>query len=133
MIHNHEVGGSIPPHATNYKLRGLSTSLGGKAFFISLPMFYFYVLYSLKDNRLYKGSTTDLPKRILQHNAGRTPSTKYRRPLILLYFEPYSDKAQAYQREAWTKTLEGGAELKALLINKKLLNQNGCLNLIDKK
>ena len=92
-------------------------------------MHYFYVLYSLKDNRLYKGATADLPKRILQHNNGRTPSTKHRRPLILLYFESFPEKKQATNREAWAKTLEGGAALKQLLIDKQLLLQNGQLNL----
>jgi putative endonuclease len=33
-------------------------------------MFYFYVLYSLKDNRLYKGATSNLLRRLQQHNAG---------------------------------------------------------------
>ena len=91
-------------------------------------MHYFYVLYSLKDNRLYKGCTSDLPKRLLQHNAGRTPSTKHRRPLILLYFEYYAEKRQATKREAWSKTMEGGAELKQLLVDKNLLLPNGHLN-----
>jgi predicted GIY-YIG superfamily endonuclease len=35
-------------------------------------MFYFYVLYSLKDNRLYKGSTSNLLRRVEQHSAGAT-------------------------------------------------------------
>jgi predicted GIY-YIG superfamily endonuclease len=35
-------------------------------------MFYFYVLYSLKDNRLYKGATSNLLRRLQQHNAGAT-------------------------------------------------------------
>ncbi|MCR9102446.1 MAG: GIY-YIG nuclease family protein, partial [bacterium] len=58
-------------------------------------MHYFYVLYSLKDNRLYKGSTSNLLRRVEQHNAGATRSTKHRRPFILLYFEEYADQLTA--------------------------------------
>jgi putative endonuclease len=39
-------------------------------------MYYVYVLKSEKDGRLYKGLTSDLEKRLLQHNAGITKSTK---------------------------------------------------------
>lgn len=35
-------------------------------------MHYFYVLYSLKDNRLYKGATSNLLQRLQQHNAEAT-------------------------------------------------------------
>ena len=90
-------------------------------------MFYFYVRYSLKDGRLYKGSTSDLPKRVLQHNAGRTPSTKYRRPFILLYFEPFEQKVEASARERWSKSLEGGVALKQLLMDKHLLKPDGTI------
>ncbi len=94
-------------------------------------MFYFYVLYSLKDNRLYKGASSDLPKRILQHNAGMVRSTKNRRPLILLYFETFDKKSEAFAKERWAKSLEGGPSLKKLLIEKQLLMENGILNLSD--
>ena len=91
-------------------------------------MFYFYVLYSLKDGRLYKGSTSDLLRRLQQHNAGRTPSTKNRRPLILLYFEEFEQKAEAAKREARAKTLEGGVALKRLLMDKALIDEQGKIN-----
>ena len=65
-------------------------------------MCFFYVLYSLKDGRLYKGSSSNLLNRIQQHNNGRTASTKHRRLLILLYFEIFDDKKDATQREAWS-------------------------------
>ena len=91
-------------------------------------MFYFYVLYSLKDDKLYKGSSSNLLNRLKQHNAGRTKSTKHRRPLILLYFEVFEEKQMATQREAWSKTLEGGSTLRQILIDKNLLSESGKLN-----
>ncbi|KGE88434.1 MAG: GIY-YIG nuclease family protein [Phaeodactylibacter xiamenensis] len=92
-------------------------------------MFYFYVLYSLKDNRLYKGATSNLLRRLQQHNAGGTRSTKHRRPLILLYFEEYAEQSAALSRERWSKSLEGGAALRELLKSAGLLNEEGQINL----
>ncbi|MEX2341008.1 MAG: GIY-YIG nuclease family protein [Candidatus Paceibacterota bacterium] len=39
-------------------------------------MFYIYVLKSLKDNELYIGSTSNLKRRFVEHNAGDVKSTK---------------------------------------------------------
>jgi len=55
-------------------------------------MYYFYVLYSLKDQKLYKGFSTDVYKRLARHNNGATKSTKHRRPFVLIYFEPTLDQ-----------------------------------------
>jgi putative endonuclease len=87
-------------------------------------MFYFYVLYSLKDNRLYKGSTSNLLRRVEQHNAGATRSTKHRRPFILLYFEEYADQLAALSRERWSKSLEGRAAKKRPFQRKSLQSIN---------
>ena len=87
-------------------------------------MHYFYILYSLKDNRLYKGYSSDIQKRLAKHNAGGTPSTKHRRPFVLIYFEEYSTKKEALDRERWAKSLEGGTELKKILKVQKVLNEN---------
>lgn len=62
-------------------------------------MFYTYVLQSKWDGKLYVGSTNNLRRRVKEHNAGDVPSTKPRRPLILLYYEAYSAEADARNRE----------------------------------
>ena len=90
-------------------------------------MYYFYVLYSLKDGRLYKGSTGDIGQRLLRHNAGATASTKHRRPLILIYVEAFPDKSGATARERWSKSLEGGAALRNILEEKDILDETGDL------
>ncbi|HSA83879.1 MAG TPA: GIY-YIG nuclease family protein [Patescibacteria group bacterium] len=74
-------------------------------------MYYVYVLKSLKDGNLYKGSTADLKKRIERHNTGQVPSTKNRRPFKLIYYEAYQVKSDAIKRELFIKTLEGGKNL----------------------
>lgn len=78
-------------------------------------MYYVYVLKSLKDGKLYKGSTSDLKKRLERHHNGQVPATKNRRPFKLIYYEAYSIKIDAIRRERLIKTLEGGASLQVQL------------------
>jgi len=62
-------------------------------------MFYVYILKSKKDKNLYIGSTKDLKKRLVDHNAGRVFLTKLRRPLELIYYEAYKSEKDAFHRE----------------------------------
>jgi len=48
---------------------------------------YTYVLKSSKDNHFYIGSTTDIQRRLYQHNSGLVQSTKNRKPLILIGYK----------------------------------------------
>lgn len=66
-------------------------------------MYYFYVLKSNKDNKLYFGSTSDLKRRHAEHNRGEVASTKLRRPLTLIYYEAYLDESVAREREKVVK------------------------------
>ena len=92
-------------------------------------MFYFYVLYSLKDQKLYKGYSSNMGERFIKHSMGGTRSTNHRRPLILLYVESFETSVDARARERWSKSAEGGPVLRELLIEKGLLAADGKLNL----
>ena len=92
-------------------------------------MFYFYVLYSLKDQKLYKGYSEDAAARLLKHNAGGSTSTKNRRPFVLIYLEQYHSKQEAMARERWSKTLVGGTELKQILISNGIIDSKSKLNI----
>ena len=50
-------------------------------------MYFVYVLRSEKDGRLYKGFSSNLEKRIREHNSGKTKSTKGYLPWKLVYSE----------------------------------------------
>ena len=77
-------------------------------------MYYVYILQSLKrDNWLYKGFTTDLKRRILEHNAGKNFSTAPYIPLKLVYYECYLIRAEA--REKYLKTSMGKRVIKKQL------------------
>lgn len=70
-------------------------------------MFYTYVLYSLKDKKFYTGYTSDIENRLKCHNNGEVNSTKYRRPLMLVYFEACINQEDALHREKYLKTTYG--------------------------
>ena len=80
-------------------------------------MYYVYVLFSYKDKKLYYGFTTNLKRRIEQHNLGLTKSTKGRRPLKLIYWENYLLREDAELREKYLKTSMGGRVIKKQLTN----------------
>lgn len=62
-------------------------------------MFYVYVLKSKKDKRFYIGFTSNLKKRIHEHNTGLVFSTKLRIPFEVVYYEAYKSKNDAKKRE----------------------------------
>ncbi len=70
-------------------------------------MFYVYVLKSRKDENLYIGYTTDLKRRLTEHNQRMNFSTKSRAPFDLLYYEAYVSQADAKQREHNLKNSAG--------------------------
>ena len=106
---------------------GLTSQMRRSA--ISIPsnpvkqnMYFVYVLKSLKDSKFYTGFTRDLNKRLLEHNEGTTRSTKFRRPLELIYYEACRNRRDALHREKYLKTTYGKRYLKNRLAN-DLLNQ----------
>ena len=79
-------------------------------------MHYLYILKSLKDNKLYIGTTNNISKRVNQHNKGQSKSTKFRRPLILNYSEQYLSRSEAMKREWYFKNTAEGNKLMRKLI-----------------
>jgi len=81
-------------------------------------MYYIYLLKSKKDNKLYIGLTDDFKKRLIEHNQGLNKSTKYRRPLVLIYYEAYASLKDAQIREKKLKQFKNSyGELKKRIIN----------------
>ena len=79
-------------------------------------MYYVYVLQSLKNpDWLYKGSTSDLKKRVNEHNHGKNFSTAPYAPFKLIYYEAYLLKADAEAREKYLKTSIGKRVIKKQL------------------
>ncbi len=81
-------------------------------------MYYVYVLQSQKKSKwLYKGSTSDLKRRLAEHNAGKNFSTAPYIPFTLIYYEAYLLKSDAEAREQYLKTSMGMRVLKKQLSN----------------
>jgi putative endonuclease len=58
------------------------------------------------DGTLYTGWTTDLERRVAEHNCGRGARyTRARRPVRLVYAESCADRGAAMRREAALKRL----------------------------
>lgn len=64
---------------------------------------YVYVLKSKKDGQLYVGSTSDIERRLHEHNSGQVFSTRPRTPFELVYFEAYKSEHDARMRESRLK------------------------------
>lgn len=80
-------------------------------------MHYVYILQSLKDGKLYKGCTSDLRRRLREHNAGKGFYTSPHRPYKLIYYEAYLLKQDAEAREKYLKTSMGRRVIRKQLAN----------------
>ncbi len=74
-----------------------------------------YILYSQKDKRLYVGCTSNIQERLKRHQRGEVQATRTRRPLVLIREEKFENKADAFKRERFLKSLWGSREKKKLL------------------
>ena len=66
--------------------------------------YFVYVLFSLKDKGFYIGYSNRLKRRFAEHQQGRVPSTKGRRPLVLIYYEVFFNQRDALRREKRLKS-----------------------------
>ncbi len=80
-------------------------------------MFFVYVLYSVKFDKIYIGHTSDIEKRLLQHNSGKHRYTKRYIPWIIIYFEKFDTRAEAMKREKELKSHQGRKFIREQLLN----------------
>jgi len=67
----------------------------------------FIYIVRCADGTLYTGWTTDVERRIAQHNAGcGARYTRMRRPVALVYREEAPDRSTAMRREVAIKKLD---------------------------
>ncbi len=65
-----------------------------------------YILESVKTKKYYIGCTDDYQRRILEHNAGKVPSTKWLRPLRIALVQEYPSLSKARKIEYRLKKLK---------------------------
>ncbi len=79
---------------------------------------WFVYIVSCYDKTLYTGITTDLSRRIIEHNS-RTKGARYtrgRQPVKLVYFEEYNSRSNASKREVKIKKLTS-SQKQTLILN----------------
>lgn len=79
-------------------------------------MWFVYILRSLKDKKLYIGSTDDLRRRLTEHNSAKVDSTKCRIPFTLEAYVAVRDKSKAIELEQYFKTGSGKAMLEKRIL-----------------
>jgi putative endonuclease len=78
-------------------------------------MHFVYVLMSERNHRFYIGCTSNLQRRIDEHNNGKVRSTKAFVPWTIIFIEKYTSKTEAFKREKQLKSYKGGKAFKELL------------------
>jgi putative endonuclease len=63
--------------------------------------FYYVYILLCNDNSLYVGVTSNVDRRIIEHNEGKYPDayTHSRRPVELVFYEKFTDPNQAIEFE----------------------------------
>ena len=78
-------------------------------------MYYVYVLESLKDGSKYIGSTSDLKRRVNDHNSGHSRFTNQHRPYKLICYMGLELRSDAERFEDYLKSGYGRRVLKGII------------------
>jgi putative endonuclease len=70
-------------------------------------MYYIYVFLSERDKQFYTGYTSDLDRRLDEHQKGKVFSTCKRLPVKLVYYEASINQVDALYREKYLKSTYG--------------------------
>ena len=80
---------------------------GGERVIVNpITMFTVYVLRD-SEEKLYKGVTNDLPRRLSEHKQGKTITTSKMQNLMVVYTEEFDNFPTARKREIYLKTAAG--------------------------
>jgi putative endonuclease len=86
-------------------------------------VYFTYVLYSQKFDKIYVGFTSELTQRLQSHNDSRnTGWTSRYQPWELLYMEEHLLKADAMMREKQLKSFKGRAFIREIVTMKDHLD-----------
>lgn len=81
-------------------------------------MWFIYIV-RCADGTLYTGTSTNLQRRMAEHNTNERTGAKYtrnRRPVVLVYSEKTNSRSQALKREAEIKQLKRIEKLKLISV-----------------
>jgi putative endonuclease len=78
-------------------------------------MYYVYILRSTVDGTFYTGMSTDVAKRLKEHNSGKSRYTNSKSPWIVIYSEQLKTRIEAREREKYWKSGAGREERSTML------------------
>jgi putative endonuclease len=119
--------------AVNRRVASSSLARGAKSpenrdfviYIRSFKMYFVYILKSISTGETYIGQTSDIGKRLIQHNSEKyrgTLHTKRRKgPWELIHKEEYETRSEAMRREKELKTGKGRDWIK-----NNILERCGC-------
>jgi putative endonuclease len=82
---------------------------------VNLKKKWFFYVLSCSDRTLYTGVTTDVARRVLEHNQKKGAKyTRGRTPVSLLYYREVQDRSTAQKLEASFKKLSREQKFKKL-------------------
>lgn len=70
-------------------------------------MHFVYILYSETKGRFYVGMTSNVERRLGEHNKGKTSSTKPYIPWRVVCVEEFETRIEAREREKYLKSAAG--------------------------
>ena len=79
--------------------------------------FYVYILQSEQDGSYYFGFTSDLERRLYEHNNGMSTYTKRKIPWRVVYFEIKASKKEAIIRERTLKKIKNKSVYQQMIID----------------
>ncbi len=80
-----------------------------------MKFFYVYILHNSSKDFIYIGYSENLKQRIQGHTEGKVKSTKFYKPLRLIFYEAYATKSDAKRREKYLKSSKGKTTLITML------------------
>ncbi len=86
-------------------------------------MYYVYVVRSKELDKNYVGYTQNLIRRLEEHHAGKSHTTRQMGTLQLVFYEAFLAQSDALRREKYFKTSKGRASLKQIIRDSILLKQ----------
>ncbi len=83
-------------------------------------MNYVYILRSRLTGRYYIGSTNDINRRIIEHNAGKTVSLRGHVPLDIVFRKEYATLLEARRMEMRLKKKKSRVILEAIVRDQEI-------------
>lgn len=69
----------------------------------------------MENQQIYVGYTSDLRRRMGEHNRGSNNTTRKHLPIRLIFYEAYCNEKDARRREVYLKTTKGKTTLRIML------------------